>query len=88
MAVHRTLGADEDVHGDPRRNRSAPGNADPEAQPLADPAAFEDDESDDGLDAPPPAARTTHESGVRGDEWNEDVDADAQEHTGVPERAS
>jgi ER lumen protein retaining receptor len=83
-----SVSADEDVHGAPRRKSPAPGNADPEAQPLADPAAFEDDESDDGLDAPPAAARTTHESGVRGDEWNEDVDADAQEHTGVPERAS
>ena len=84
-----SVSADEDVHGAPRRKNPVPGNADPEAQPLADPAAFEDDESDDGLDAPPPAARPAHESGVRGgDEWNEDVDADAQEHTGVPERTS
>lgn len=83
-----SVSADEDVDGAPRRKSPAPGNTDPEAQPLADPAAFED-ESDDGLDAPPPATRTTHESGVRGgDEWNEDVDADAQEHSGVPERTS
>lgn len=82
-----SVSADEDVEGAPRRKNLAPGNADPEAQPLADPAAFEDDESDDGLDAPPPAAHTTHVSGVRGgDEWNDDVDADAQEHAGVPER--
>ena len=83
-----SVSADEGVDGAPRRKSPASGNADPEAQPLADPDAFED-ESDDGLDAPPPAVRTTHESGVRGgDEWNEDVDADAQEHSGVPERTS
>ncbi|KAJ4352100.1 uncharacterized protein N0V89_007446 [Didymosphaeria variabile] len=84
-----SVSADEDVHGAPRGKNSVSGNEDPEAQPLADPAAFEDDDSDDALDAPPPAARTTHESGVSGgDEWNEDVDADAQEHEGVPERTS
>lgn len=84
-----SVSADEHVQGAPRRKSPATRNADPEAQPLADPAAFEDDESDDGLDAPPPAARIAHESGVRGgDEWNEDVDADAQEHTGNPERVS
>ncbi|KAL1596372.1 hypothetical protein SLS60_009018 [Paraconiothyrium brasiliense] len=84
-----SVSADEGVHGAPRRKSPVSGNEDPEAQPLADPAAFEDDDSDDGLDAPPPPARTTHESGVSGgDEWNEDVDADAQEHTGVQERIS
>lgn len=84
-----SVSADEGVHGAPRRKSPVSGNENPEAQPLADPAAFEDDDSDDGLDAPPPPARTTHESGVSGgDEWNEDVDADAQEHTGVQERIS
>lgn len=55
---------------------------DSESQPLADPAAFEDDESDD--DAPPAAASSSavheHESGVRRDEWDDDVDDDAKPH--------
>ena len=55
---------------------------DSESQPLADPAAFEDDESDD--DAPPQAASSSkaqeHESGVRRDEWDDDVDDDAKPH--------
>ncbi|KAF1954933.1 hypothetical protein CC80DRAFT_493326 [Byssothecium circinans] len=80
-----SVSADEDVRDAPRR-KSHNGNLDPEAQPLADPAAFEDD-SDDGLDAPLPATASSasHESGVTGgDEWNDDVDADAQEHSGLP----
>ncbi|ORY08071.1 ER lumen protein retaining receptor-domain-containing protein [Clohesyomyces aquaticus] len=81
-----SVSADEGVEGAPPR-RKGPGNGtvDPESQPLADPDAFED-ESDDGLDAPPPAASASalNESGVRGgDEWNDDVDDDAQEHSGV-----
>jgi len=77
-----SVSADEGVDvAAPRRKGARPDGANPETQPLADPAAFEDDESDDGLDAPPPPAPSTHESGVRGgDEWDEDVDADAQEH--------
>ncbi|KAF2711898.1 ER lumen protein retaining receptor [Pleomassaria siparia CBS 279.74] len=78
-----SVSADEGVEGAPRRK--SPGNAnrnlDPESQPLADPAAFED-ESDDGLDDPHAVA--SHESGVRGgDEWNDDVDEDALEHSGA-----
>lgn len=80
-----SVSADEGVNDTPRRKSPANGNADPESQPLTDPAAFEDDDSDDGLDAPPAAVSSSHESGVRGgDEWNDDVDADAQEHTGLP----
>lgn len=84
-----SVSADEGVRDAPRKKSPANGNMDPEAQPLADPAAFEDD-SDDGLDAPPPASSAVassshHDSGVSGgDEWNDDVDADAQEHTGLP----
>jgi len=79
-----SVSADDDVEGAPRRKSPGNGSAGPESQPLTDPAAFEDD-SDDGLDAPPPAASSSHESGVRGgDEWNDDVDADAQEHTELP----
>lgn len=82
-----SVSADEGVRNAPRRKSPGNGDQDPEAQPLADPAAFED-ESDDGLDAPPAAsaaASTPHESGVSaGDEWNDDVDADAPEHSGFP----
>ncbi|KAF2465288.1 uncharacterized protein BDR25DRAFT_295392 [Lindgomyces ingoldianus] len=77
-----SVSADEGVQGAPRRTSPGNGPADPESQPLADPAAFED-ESDDGLDAPPHAALSAHDSGVRGDEWNDDIDDDAQEHSGV-----
>lgn len=59
---------------------------DPEAQPLADPAAFEDESDDEGApaaagssssDAHPSAG---HDSGVSGgDEWNDDLDEDARE---------
>ncbi|KAF2006380.1 hypothetical protein P154DRAFT_518000 [Amniculicola lignicola CBS 123094] len=80
-----SVSADEGVldnEGAPKR--TGPTSSDPEAQPLADPAAFED-ESDDGLDDPPPAAgaSTAHVSGVSGgDEWNDDIDDDAREHDG------
>lgn len=84
-----SVSADEGVHDAPRRTGPGNGSADPEQQPLTDPAAFED-ESDDEQDAPPPKATSAstsaapHESGVRGgDEWNDDVDEDAQEHSGV-----
>jgi ER lumen protein retaining receptor len=80
-----SVSADEGVDDAPRRKTPGKGTANPESQPLTDPAAFEDDDSDDGLDVPPTAASTTHASGVSGgDEWNEDVDADAQEHLGLP----
>ncbi|KAF2644539.1 hypothetical protein P280DRAFT_465853 [Massarina eburnea CBS 473.64] len=80
-----SVSADEGVRDAPRL-KSPNRNLDPEAQPLADPAAFEDEDSDDGLDAPALAGASgaEHESGVRGDEWNDDVDADAQEHSGLP----
>jgi len=84
-----SVSADEGVRGAPKRNGSDRGHADPESQPLADPAAFEDDESGD--DAPPPAAAVSsvpeHESGVRRDEWDEDVDEDATEHGEVAKPA-
>ncbi|KAH9862886.1 hypothetical protein J1614_010979 [Plenodomus biglobosus] len=78
-----SVSADEGVEGAPKRTAAQGVNLDPESQPLADPAAFED-ESDD--DAPPPAAGASsveHESGVRGDEWAEDLDEDATEHDGL-----
>ena len=77
-----SVSADEGVEGAPRRNSPGNGhrNANPESQPLADPAAFED-ESDDGLDPPPSVSR---DSGVRGgDEWHDDIDEDAREHSGL-----
>ena len=80
-----SVSADEGVEGAPRRKSPGNANVDPESQPLTDPAAFEDDDSDDGLDAPPAAASSSHDSGVSGrDEWNDDVDADALEHNGLP----
>lgn len=77
-----SVSADEGVLDAPKRK----GGQDPESQPLADPAAFEDDESDD--DAPTAAAVAssgvpTHESGVRRDEWDDDVDEDAKAHDGT-----
>lgn len=79
-----SVSADEGVEGAPKRNGAERSNLDSESQPLADPAAFED-ESDD--DAPPPAVAgaltVEHESGVRGDEWDDDLDDDAREHTAV-----
>jgi hypothetical protein len=77
------VSADEGVEGAPKRKGPAAANVDPESQPLADPAAFED-ESDD--DAPPPAAASTSSAtldcGVRRDEWDDDVDEDAKPHDG------
>lgn len=75
-----SVSADEGVEAAPKRN--GPGGAhDPESQPLADPAAFEDESEDD---APPPAVAGSsaagHESGVRRDEWDDDLDEDAREH--------
>lgn len=70
-----SVSADEGVEAAPRRK--SPG-ADPESQPLADPAAFED-ESDDDAPHVASASSATHESGVRGNEWDEDVDDDARE---------
>jgi hypothetical protein len=72
-----SVSADEGVQGAPKTS------VHPESQPLADPAAFED-ESDD--EAPPPArAENTvaEQSGVRRDEWDDDVDEDATEHDGM-----
>jgi ER lumen protein retaining receptor len=75
-----SVSADEGVEGAPKRNGPSASNMDPEAQPLADPAAFED-ESDD--DAPPPAATgSSHDSGIRADEWADDLDEDAKPHDG------
>jgi len=76
-----SVSADEGVEGAPKRKGPSSGSADPESQPLADPAAFED-ESDD--DAPPPAALATSaaDSGVRRDEWDDDMDQDAKPHEG------
>jgi ER lumen protein retaining receptor len=76
-----SVSADEGVEGAPKRKGPSTGGSDPESQPLADPAAFED-ESDD--DAPPPAALATSAaaSGVRRDEWDDDVDDDAKPHDG------
>lgn len=79
-----SVSADEGVHDRDAPRRKSPGNghADPESQPLADPAAFEDESDDEA--PPPPAPSITHESGVRGgDEWNDDIDEDAQEHSGI-----
>ncbi|KAF2737752.1 hypothetical protein EJ04DRAFT_96025 [Polyplosphaeria fusca] len=77
-----SVSADEGVEGAPRRTTPANGNLDPEQQPLADPAAFEDESDDEA--APPPAKQAGHASGVRGgDEWTDDVDDDAQEHSGA-----
>lgn len=75
-----SVSADEGVlDRDRNPKRATAGKAkNPEEQPLADPDAFED-ESDDGVDAPPAASGSTaHASGIRGgDEWNDDVDDDA-----------
>lgn len=77
-----SVSADEGVEGAPQR-KAASGNVDPESQPLADPAAFEDESDDDAL---PPAAgpsANSHDSGVRRDEWDDDVDDDAKPHDGA-----
>jgi ER lumen protein retaining receptor len=75
-----SVSADEAVRDAPRNKRA---DMDPESQPLADPAAFEDEDSDE--DAPltgssTSAAESSHASGVRGDEWDDDVDDDAKPH--------
>jgi ER lumen protein retaining receptor len=78
-----SVSADEGVDGALKRKAPSDRNVDLESQPLADPAAFED-ESDD--DAPPPAAATSvreHNSGVRADEWADDLDEDAKPHDGA-----
>lgn len=83
------MSADEGVLDAP--NRKGGMHQDAESQPLTDPAAFEDDESDD--DAPLSAATSSsaaaaasaadaHASGVRRDEWDDDVDEDAKAHGG------
>lgn len=80
-----SVSADEGVDDAPKRKSPARGGADPESQPLADPAAFEDESDDDAL--PPTAAGssgTEHDSGVRRDEWDDDLDEDAREHQGTP----
>lgn len=83
-----SVSADEGVLDAPKRKGAV--DRDSESQPLADPAAFEDDDSDD--DAPPSAAAGSsskaapaadHESGVRRDEWDDDVDEDAKPHAGT-----
>lgn len=75
-----SVSADEGVLDAPQHKGGV--DRDSETQPLADPAAFED-ESDD--DAPPAAAAASsssheHESGVRADEWTDDLDDDAKPH--------
>lgn len=85
-----SVSADEGVLDAPKRKGAV--DRDSETQPLADPAAFEDDESDE--DAPLAAAAGSsaaaaadsdpeHESGVRRDEWDDDVDEDAKAHDGM-----
>lgn len=79
-----SVSADEGILDAPKRKGGV--DRESESQPLADPAAFEDDESDD--DAPPAAAAgssaaPTHDSGVRADEWDDDVDEDAKAHDGT-----
>jgi hypothetical protein len=77
-----SVSADEGVldRGTAPRPRNGAGPTGPESQPLTDPAAFEDD-SDDEPASSSAAGPTT---GVtRGDEWNEDVDDDAPEHSGI-----
>lgn len=68
------------------RNKASGSSQDPEAQPLADPAAFEDESEDEDTSAgavkgsSSKAPEPVHESGVSGgDEWNDDVDDDARE---------
>lgn len=74
-----SVSADDGLLDAPKTNRL---HRDSETQPLADPAAFEDDESEDEDDAPPAApgssAAHPHQSGVRRDEWDDDVDEDAE----------
>ena len=86
-----SVSADEGVlEAEGRSSRKkAPGSSqDPEAQPLADPAAFEDESDDEdasagagkGPSSRSKAPKVGHESGVSGgDEWNDEVDDDATE---------
>ncbi|KAF2743797.1 hypothetical protein M011DRAFT_213195 [Sporormia fimetaria CBS 119925] len=59
--------------------RHGPQNSTPESQRLADPAAFEDESDDE----PVPATATDTNHPAR-DEWNDDVDDDAREHSSIP----
>ena len=78
-----SVSADEGVLDRPQPRQPGDGSADPESQGLTDPAAFEDESDEDERDAPPPPA-LSHESGVSGgDEWNDDLDDDAPEHSGI-----
>lgn len=62
-----------------RHGISVSADEDIESQPLADPTAFEDNSEDD--DTPPLTTSSgAHDSGVRGDEWVDDLDDDAAEH--------
>jgi hypothetical protein len=79
-----SVSADEGVLDAPKRKGDA--NADPESQPLADPAAFEDESDDDApiaVAAGSSTAAISHESGVRRDEWDDDIDEDAKAHDGT-----
>ncbi|KAH7347036.1 ER lumen protein retaining receptor-domain-containing protein [Pyrenochaeta sp. MPI-SDFR-AT-0127] len=79
-----SVSADEGVDGAPKRKGPTSGGLNPESQPLADPAAFEDESDDDAL--PPAIAGSSgagHDSGVRRDEWDDDLDEDASEHDGT-----
>jgi len=75
-----SVSADGDVLAqESSSKRTAPGSG-PESQPLTDPAAFEDDGDEEE-----PSRSTAQGSGVSGgDEWNDDVDDDAREHSGIP----
>lgn len=86
-----SVSADEGVlEAETRSSKKKPprNSQDPEAQPLADPAAFEDESDDEdasagagkGPSSASEAQEARHESGVSGgDEWNDDVDDDATE---------
>lgn len=75
-----SVSADEGVEGAPKRRSPERGSADPETQPLADPAAFDDESDEDAPVAPVAGASVAEQSGVRRDEWDDDVDDDATEH--------
>ncbi|KAF2124435.1 ER lumen protein retaining receptor [Dothidotthia symphoricarpi CBS 119687] len=75
-----SVSADEGIEGAPRRKTRG---ANPESQPLADPAAFEDESDDESPLVASAPSLAAHDSGVRGDEWDDDVDDDAREHTGA-----
>ncbi|EUC41028.1 hypothetical protein COCMIDRAFT_107253 [Bipolaris oryzae ATCC 44560] len=75
-----SVSADEGVEGAPKRSSPERAGADPETQPLADPAAFDDESDEDAPVAPVAGASVAEQSGVRRDEWDDDVDDDATEH--------